>query len=75
MDRILAGDGEGKKKRTNEGNGNDSKRVRVERLGELKSQFLNIITMSRPDWFGVSIFKSVEWEMSERRKEMTAQKR
>lgn len=43
--------------------------------GGLKSQFLNIITMSWPDWFGVSMFKAVDWEMSKRRKEMTAHKR
>lgn len=40
--------------------------------GGVKSKFLNIITMSWPDWFGVSIFKPVDWEMSERRKEMAA---
>lgn len=40
----------------------------------VKSKFLNIITMSRPDWFAVSIFKSVNWEMSKRRTEIAAVK-
>lgn len=40
----------------------------------VKSKFLNIITMSWPDWFAVSIFKSVNWEMSKRRIEIAAVK-
>lgn len=40
----------------------------------LRRKFLNIITTSWPDWFGVSIFKSVNWEMRKRREEMAAPK-
>lgn len=41
-------------------------KTRERELKKKKKDYLKIITMSWPDWFGFLIFESVDWEMRDR---------